>query len=506
MPDSAALQRHVAPVGEDAVDRVRNGRSTAEDMANRLAGRKPPMMSTIVAAGQLAGLVLIVLIDLVADSRVAAISVGQIVNAIILLAGFSLAVHHWMYREKHGYAAMAGEIVERVALVAGVILLSAIVATKVGGGVWYELHLARTLAVMLVIVSAGAVAPLVADYVAQNHYLARAKNFTRDRATPRRIVVFGDDEPSFALAQRLRAQLRTTDICLYPTASLRAHSGSPECMVNPFYADPRLIELAPDVAVIASPAFDPQTVAKIVLDLAPLSVDVLMNAAHSELWGPGPLTVLAGVPFVRLFPRPLRWHQQVLKRACDIVVSAVLVLVLLPLLCAVAIAIKFDSPGPVLFRQPRIGRGGAHFTVYKFRSMRGEAADVLADQLTRRNDPRVTRLGAFLRKSSIDELPQLLNVLFGNMSLVGPRPHALNAKASGDMYSAVVRNYHARHRVRPGITGLAQVEGWRGPTDTHAQIEQRVANDVRYIDEWSLFGDFVIMVRTAFALFGKNAL
>jgi lipopolysaccharide/colanic/teichoic acid biosynthesis glycosyltransferase len=114
------------------------------------------------------------------------------------------------------------------------------------------------------------------------------------------------------------------------------------------------------------------------------------------------------------------------------------------------------------------------------------------------------RRRVILRKSSIDELPQLLNVLFGSMSLVGPRPHPLNAKANGDFYGKVVANYQARHRVKPGITGLAQVLGWRGPTDTHAQIEQRVANDLRYISAWSFF-QTLILVRTAFTLFGKNA-
>src|SRR5262249_39250362 len=157
--------------------------------------------------------------------------------------------------------------------------------------------------------------------------------------------------------------------------------------------------------------------------------------------------------------------------------------------------------GPVFFRQSRVGLGGAHFSVYKFRTMRTEACDARADRPTVSNDPRVTRIGAFLRKTSIDELPQLLNVLFGDMSLVGPRPHAMN----GTHFSKVVDHYHARHRVRPGITGLAQVKGWRGLVDSDPKIEQRVANDLRYISEWSLVRDVGIIWRTAFVMCHRNA-
>jgi lipopolysaccharide/colanic/teichoic acid biosynthesis glycosyltransferase len=207
------------------------------------------------------------------------------------------------------------------------------------------------------------------------------------------------------------------------------------------------------------------------------------------------------MPFVRVFPKPLRPYQAAIKRAFDIVASTILIVLLLPLLCCVAIAIKLDSRGPILFWQPRVGRGGSHFTVCKFRTMRADATDVLADKPTVSNDPRLTRIGGFLRKSSIDELPQLFNVLCGNMSMVGPRPHAMN----GNDFSTVVANYHARHRVKPGITGLAQVLGWRGPTDTRAKIEQRVAHDLRYISEWSFGQDLLLIGRTIFALYGKNA-
>ncbi len=160
-------------------------------------------------------------------------------------------------------------------------------------------------------------------------------------------------------------------------------------------------------------------------------------------------------------------------------------LLLSPVLLVTALLIKLDSPGPVLFRQPRMGFNNRLFLCYKFRSMRQDAQDLLADKQTTRDDPRVTRVGRVIRKLSIDELPQLLNVLNGTMSLVGPRPHAPNTKAANKLFTDVVQQYAVRHRVKPGITGWAQVNGWRGETATVDQIQKRVACDLYYIENWS---------------------
>jgi lipopolysaccharide/colanic/teichoic acid biosynthesis glycosyltransferase len=163
----------------------------------------------------------------------------------------------------------------------------------------------------------------------------------------------------------------------------------------------------------------------------------------------------------------------------------------------IALAIKLDSRGPVFFRQPRLGFNQKIFHVYKFRTMYVADSDKLGDQLTRKGDKRITRLGNLLRKSSLDELPQLLNVLSGDMSIVGPRPHPLNAKAADKRYDEVVDGYAARHRVKPGITGWAQVNGWRGETDTYEKIEKRVEHDLSYIERWSVLFDLRIILRTA---------
>jgi polysaccharide biosynthesis protein PslA len=174
---------------------------------------------------------------------------------------------------------------------------------------------------------------------------------------------------------------------------------------------------------------------------------------------------------------------------------AALVILTLPLIC-IALLIKFDSRGPVFFRQPRLGRQNEIFYIWKFRTMYVDRTDLAGAQLTQRNDPRVTRVGAYLRKWSLDELPQLFNVLAGEMAMVGPRPHPLQAKAGNQLYADVVEDYYQRHAVLPGITGWAQVNGWRGETTRPEQIEQRVKYDLEYIAQRSLWFDLRILVLT----------
>ena len=166
-----------------------------------------------------------------------------------------------------------------------------------------------------------------------------------------------------------------------------------------------------------------------------------------------------------------------------------------------ALAIKLDSRGPVLFRQKRYGFNNELIEVFKFRSMFVDQADANAAKLVTKDDPRVTCIGRFIRKTSLDELPQLINVIKGELSLVGPRPHALQAKAADRLYQDVVDGYFARHRVKPGITGWAQINGWRGETDTNEKIQRRVEHDLYYIENWSVFFDLQILAMTPLALF-----
>ncbi|MCX2533910.1 MAG: exopolysaccharide biosynthesis polyprenyl glycosylphosphotransferase [Plesiomonas shigelloides] len=191
-----------------------------------------------------------------------------------------------------------------------------------------------------------------------------------------------------------------------------------------------------------------------------------------------------------------------IKRAEDIILGALILLLISPVLLFVAIGVKLSSPGPVLFKQDRYGLGGKCIKVWKFRSMKVMENSDKVVQATR-NDPRVTRFGAFIRRTSLDELPQFFNVLQGSMSIVGPRPHAV---AHNEEYRAIVNRYMVRHMVKPGITGLAQINGFRGETDTVDKMEMRVKYDLRYIQTWSLALDIKIIFLTIFKGFvGETA-
>ncbi len=209
------------------------------------------------------------------------------------------------------------------------------------------------------------------------------------------------------------------------------------------------------------------------------------------------------LPVREIMGRPLSGWDVVAKSIFDYGLAAAAVLTLFPLAALIAIAIKLDSPGPVFFRQKRLGFNNKQFDIYKFRTMRHMSAPEQKTLQAKRNDPRVTRLGRFLRRTSIDELPQLINVLNGTMSLVGPRPHAVD---HNEEYARKIRGYFARHRVKPGITGWAQVNGLRGETDTVDKMQRRVEHDVYYADNWSLAFDLQIIARTlAICLVGSNA-
>ncbi|PZU70505.1 exopolysaccharide biosynthesis polyprenyl glycosylphosphotransferase [Sphingobium sp.] len=203
-----------------------------------------------------------------------------------------------------------------------------------------------------------------------------------------------------------------------------------------------------------------------------------------------------GQPTIIVAGGPLQFRDRLIKRLFDILVATIATIALSPVLIGAALAVKLTSPGPILFRQPRIGKDGRPFSIYKFRSMRTEASDHKAATLTKRDDDRVTRVGAFLRKTSIDELPQLFNVLNGDMSVVGPRPHAAAAKAGDSLYWEVDARYWERHCIKPGMTGLAQVRGHRGATDHHQDLIDRLQSDLEYVSDWSILRDLRIIVAT----------
>jgi putative colanic acid biosynthesis UDP-glucose lipid carrier transferase len=209
-----------------------------------------------------------------------------------------------------------------------------------------------------------------------------------------------------------------------------------------------------------------------------------------------------GVPVVSLLESPFVGINGLVKRLSDLMIAALLLVLLSPLMLLIAAGVKLGSPGPAIFRQRRNGLDGEEIVVYKFRSMRVQENGAQVRQATR-DDPRVTPFGAFLRRTSLDELPQFINVLQGRMSIVGPRPHAV---AHNEQYRPIIRSYMVRHKVRPGITGWAQVNGHRGETDVIEKMEARVAYDIEYLRNWSLGLDLRIIARTVkLVLLDRNA-
>ncbi len=203
---------------------------------------------------------------------------------------------------------------------------------------------------------------------------------------------------------------------------------------------------------------------------------------------------------VEIASKPQSGWGYFIKTASDRILGSLILIAILPLLAIIALAIKLTSPGPVFFSQQRLGFNNNTFRILKFRTMYTHLQDDHAEQLTTKKDPRVTPVGAFLRRWSLDELPQILNVLTGDMSLVGPRPHAAKAKAGTKLYEHVLDTYAQRHRVKPGITGWAQVNGWRGETDTEEKLIRRVEHDLSYIENWSPVLDLKILVLTVWAV------
>jgi Undecaprenyl-phosphate glucose phosphotransferase len=256
-----------------------------------------------------------------------------------------------------------------------------------------------------------------------------------------------------------------------------------------------------DLIIVALPITAEKRVIEVTRSLAVLPAEVKLPARSSELrFTAGTYSRIGSVAMIDLLEKPIADWGSVSKWAFDKLVAMLALILLAPLMLAVAAAIKIDSRGPVLFRQKRYGFNNELVEVFKFRSMYTDRCDANAVQLVTKHDARVTRVGRFIRKTSLDELPQLFNVILGGLSLVGPRPHALQAKAAGNLYDEVVDGYFARHKVKPGITGWAQINGWRGETDTPEKIQKRVECDIYYIENWSLLLDTYILLKTPFAL------
>jgi len=330
---------------------------------------------------------------------------------------------------------------------------------------------------------------------------------TRRGQLDRRTVVVGGGENGDELLRALSHQ-KDTGLRIYGVFDDRSDERAPDVIAG--YPKLGSVDDLPDFArharidlvVFALPITAEQRLLELLRKLWVLPIDIRLAAHGSKLrLRPRSYSWIGNVPVLDVFDRPIADWDIVLKNLFDRVIGAICLIVLSPVMLATAIAVKLDSRGPVLFRQKRYGFNNERFEIYKFRSMYVDQLDHDVVKQVTRGDPRVTRVGRFIRKTSLDELPQLFNVVFkGNLSLVGPRPHAINAKAAEHEYEKIVDGYFARHRMRPGITGWAQVNGWRGETDTADKIQQRVEFDLFYIENWSILFDLYILAVTPFAL------
>ncbi|WP_246770829.1 undecaprenyl-phosphate glucose phosphotransferase [Taklimakanibacter albus] len=260
-----------------------------------------------------------------------------------------------------------------------------------------------------------------------------------------------------------------------------------------------------DLLIVTLPLTAEARILQMLKRLWVLPVDIRLSAyAQKVRYRPRAYSYIGNVPCLDVFDKPLTDWGLFAKSIEDKLLAGLALLLLSPVMLLVALAIKLESRGPVFFRQHRYGFNNELIDVYKFRSMYTEMTDRAATKLVTRDDPRVTRVGRFIRKTSLDELPQLFNVLKGELSLVGPRPHATHAKAQEHLYPDAVEGYFARHKVKPGITGWAQINGWRGETDTLDKIHRRVEHDLYYIENWSIAFDLYILFYTPISLFSTE--
>jgi putative colanic acid biosynthesis UDP-glucose lipid carrier transferase len=301
----------------------------------------------------------------------------------------------------------------------------------------------------------------------------------RDPMLGTRVAGYFDDRgagrlQNLAAAQNLGALSRLADYA-------RSHRVDVIYIALPMASQPRILRLLEDLRdTTASIYFVPDI---FVSDLIQARVDSI-----------------GGLPVVAVCETPFHGFNGVVKRISDFVLAAFILVLISPLMLFIAIGVKLSSPGPILFKQRRYGLDGRKIVVYKFRTMTvAEDGDVVR-QATR-NDSRITKFGAFLRRTSLDELPQFINVLQGRMSVVGPRPHAV---AHNEIYRKLIRGYMIRHKVRPGITGLAQVMGFRGETDTVEKMKARIEHDLTYLRNWSLLLDLQIILKTVAVVLGRQ--
>ncbi len=350
------------------------------------------------------------------------------------------------------------------------------------------------------------VAGLVALFADRLVLTSLVRRWGRDGRLVRRVIIVGGGREGETLVCALEAEA-DSDLRICGVFDDRGGERSPQVVagIPKLGTVDDLVEFTRrtrvDLILVSLPLTAEDRVLHMVRKLWVLPVDVRLAAHLSKLrFRPRAYSYIGNVPVLDIFDKPIADWNMVIKTAFDWIAGGLIFLAALPVMAAVALAVKLDSPGPVFFRQRRLGFNNEVIEVFKFRSLYHDQADPNARQIVTKNDPRVTRVGRFIRKTSLDELPQLINVLRGELSLVGPRPHVVEANTANKLYEEVVDGYFARHRVKPGITGWAQINGWRGEINTAEKLQRRVEHDLYYIENWSLLFDLYILMRTPFAL------
>ena len=331
--------------------------------------------------------------------------------------------------------------------------------------------------------------------------------WTKAGRLTRRTAIVGGGEAGEALVAAIRDQ-RDSDVQVIGLFDDRGDERAPQALpgARKLGTVGDLVEFARrtrvDLVIFSLPIMAEGRILQMLKKLWVLPVDIRLSAHSNKLrFRPRSYSYLGNVPVLDVFDRPITDWDVVMKWLFDKIVGGVALVCALPLMLLVALAIKLDSRGPVFFKQRRHGFNNELVEVYKFRSLYTDMTDQSVQKSVTKDDPRVTRVGRFIRKTSIDELPQLINVLFkGNLSLVGPRPHAVNQKIENRQFDEAVDGYFARHRVKPGITGWAQINGWRGELTSPDKIKHRVEHDLYYIENWSLLFNLTILAKTPLAL------
>jgi Undecaprenyl-phosphate glucose phosphotransferase len=352
----------------------------------------------------------------------------------------------------------------------------------------------------------------LAALIAERLFLrAMVRAWAREGRLDRRTIVVGSDQNGEKLVEALKIQ-DDSDIHILgvfddrnDNRALDSCGGSPKLgKVDDIIEFARRTRI--DLVLFALPISAETRILEMLKKLWVLPVDIRLSAHTNKLrFRPRSYSYLGEVPTLDVFEAPITDWDLVMKWLFDHIVGFLILIAALPVMGLVALAIKLDSKGPVLFRQKRFGFNNERIDVFKFRSLYHEHSDPTAAKVVTKNDSRVTRVGRFIRRTSLDELPQLFNVVFkSNLSLVGPRPHAVQGKLQSQLFDEAVDGYFARHRVKPGITGWAQINGWRGEVDSEEKIQKRVEFDLYYIENWSVLFDLFILLKTPLALMTKN--